>query len=58
MEVSGENHVSVALLLGQEPQYPLNRSLGGPQNQSGLSGEQTNFFSLLGYKPRIIQSGA
>jgi hypothetical protein len=37
--VSGQLHALAALLLGKVPQYPLNKRLGGPQNQSGCSGE-------------------
>jgi hypothetical protein len=34
MEVSDKCHAPAALPSGKEPQYPLNRRLGGPQSQS------------------------
>jgi hypothetical protein len=41
MEVSGQIHAPAALPLGKEPPVPLDR-LGGLQNRSGTSGEETN----------------
>jgi len=35
MEVSGELHTMVALPVEKNPQYLLDRRLGGPQNWSG-----------------------
>jgi len=35
--------------------YPLNRKLGGPQNQSGYFGEVNNPLFLLQSEPQIIQ---
>ena len=32
---------------GEEPQHPLNRRLGGPQNQSGRFGEVNIFFPTV-----------
>jgi len=42
MEVNGQLHVLVALPPGKETQYPLDRTLGGSQNQSGHGGEEKN----------------
>jgi hypothetical protein len=42
-------------LQGKSPSYPLDRSLGGPHNQSGHSGEEKNSQPLPGLKPPIIQ---
>jgi len=38
------------LLYSQErsPHYPLDRRLGGPQSQSGCSGEEKNIGELVG----------
>jgi hypothetical protein len=33
------------------PRYPLGRSLGGPQSQSGHSGDDKNLLTLLGIEP-------
>jgi hypothetical protein len=38
MEVSGQIHASAALPPGKDPQYPLDRRLGGPQSRSGRCG--------------------
>jgi hypothetical protein len=43
---------------GKNPKYPLHRRLGGPQNRSGLGGEEKNSWLLRGLKPPIIQSVA
>jgi len=40
---------------GKSPWYPLDRRLGGPQSQSGCSGEEKNSQPLLELKPSIIQ---
>jgi hypothetical protein len=40
---------------GKSPWYPLDRRLGGPQSQSGHSGEEKNSQPLLGLEPLIIQ---
>jgi hypothetical protein len=42
MEVSDQHHAPAALPPGKEPQYPLDRRLGGPQSQSGHGGEEKN----------------
>jgi hypothetical protein len=44
-----------ALRPGEEPKYPLNRKLGGSQNQSGWYGEENNLLPLSVIKPKIIQ---
>jgi hypothetical protein len=40
MEVSGQLHVPVALLLGKGTSYLFDRRLGGPKSQSGRGGEE------------------
>jgi hypothetical protein len=40
LEVSGQLHASAALAPGKSPLYPLDRRLGGPQNQAGRRGEE------------------
>jgi hypothetical protein len=42
-------------LQGKSSWYPLDRRLGGSQNQSGCSGEEKISQLLLGLKPLIIQ---
>jgi len=49
--VSGQLHTPATLPPGiKSPWYPLDRRLGGPQNQSGHGGEE-NSQPLLGIKP-------
>jgi hypothetical protein len=43
MELSGQLHAPATLSLGKEPQYPLDRRLGGPQGRYGHYGEEKNF---------------
>jgi hypothetical protein len=40
MDVSGQIHAPAALPPGKEPQYSLDRRLGGPQTRSGRGGEE------------------
>jgi hypothetical protein len=40
--VSGQLHAPAALPPGKEPQYPLDRWLGGPQSRSGRGDEEKN----------------
>jgi hypothetical protein len=40
---------------GENPWYQLHKRLGGPQSQSGCSGEEKNSQPLLGLKPPIVQ---
>jgi hypothetical protein len=40
---------------GKGPWYPLDRRLGGPQSQSGCSGEEKNSQPLPGLEPSVIQ---
>jgi len=40
MEVSGQLHTLAALTLRKKPQYPLERSLGGPHSQSGYGSKE------------------
>jgi hypothetical protein len=40
MEVSGQIHDAAALSPWKEPQYPIDRRLGGPQSRSGRGGEE------------------
>jgi len=42
----------------KEPWYPLDRRLGGLQRQSKHFGEKSNFLSLPGFVPWIIQPAA
>jgi hypothetical protein len=55
MEVSGQLHAPATLLPGKKPLVPAVRRLGGPQSQSGCSGEEKNAQTLPGLKPLIIQ---
>jgi hypothetical protein len=55
MEVSGQLEGPAALHPGKEPQYPLDRRLGGPQNRSGRGGEEKNSQPLPGLEIPIIQ---
>jgi hypothetical protein len=41
--VSGRLYAPAALPQEEEPQYQLDRRLGGPQSQSGRRGEVKNF---------------
>jgi hypothetical protein len=38
--MSGQLHAPIALPLWKEPQYPMDRRLGGPQSLSGGHGEE------------------
>jgi hypothetical protein len=40
LEVSGELHAPAALPPGEEPRYPLDRRLGGPQSRPGRHEEE------------------
>jgi hypothetical protein len=40
MQVSGQIHAAATLPLGNEPQYPLDKRVGGPQSLSGHGGEE------------------
>jgi len=42
MEVTGQLHALTTLSLGNEPQYWLDRRLGGPQSHSRRGGEEKN----------------
>jgi hypothetical protein len=42
MEMSGQLHVSAALLQVKSPWYPLDRRMGGSQSRSGRGGEEKN----------------
>jgi hypothetical protein len=55
MEVSGQLHAPALYPQGKKPWYQLDRRLGGPQSQSGSSGEEKNSQPLPGFKPPIIQ---
>jgi hypothetical protein len=43
MDVSAQLHVPATLPLGKNPQYPLDRRLGSPQNRFGRCEEEKNF---------------
>jgi hypothetical protein len=47
-EVSGKLHAPASLLPGKKSGYPLDRRLGGPQNQSGRNSEESKFPLLAG----------
>jgi len=55
MKVTGQLHAPVALPLGKEPRYPLNRRPARSQSQSGRSGEEKNSQPLPRLEPQIIQ---
>jgi hypothetical protein len=55
MKVSGQLHVPATLLPGKEPRYPLDRRLGGLQNQSRRGGEEKISQPVTGQEPPIIQ---
>jgi hypothetical protein len=55
MEVIGQLHAPAVLPQGNNPWYPLDRRLGGPQNRSGRGGEERNSQPLPGLEPPIIQ---
>jgi len=55
MEVSGKLRVMADLSLQKEPQYPMNRRLGGPQNKSGQHREKNNCLTLPRIEPQIFQ---
>jgi hypothetical protein len=46
MEVSGRLHASASLPTGEDPWYPLDRRLGGPQSRSGRGGEERDSHPL------------
>jgi hypothetical protein len=54
MQVSGQLHSPAALSPGKEPRYLLDRRLSGPQNRSGLGGEEKNSQPQPGFEPPII----
>jgi hypothetical protein len=56
--VAGQLNAPIALPLGTELRYPLNRGLGGPQRPSGHFGEQKNQLPLPTIEPLIIQAVA
>jgi len=49
LELSGQLHAPDSSLLGKDPHYPLNKSLGGPQSQSGLFQEKINASLVPGF---------
>jgi len=56
MEMSGQLYAPVALPPGkEEPLYPLDGRLGGPQSRSEGGGEEKNSQPLPGLEPTIIQ---
>jgi hypothetical protein len=54
MQASSQLHAPATLPPKQRPQYPLNRTLGGPQSRSGCSGEDTSPRPLLGISPPFL----
>jgi len=57
MEGSGQLHAPAALPPRKEPQYPLDRRLGGRQSQSGRGGEEKNSQPLPGFFFFFLQNG-
>jgi hypothetical protein len=55
MEVSDELHASATLPAGKEPQYRLDRGLGGPLRLSGRGSEGKNSQPLPHLEHPIIQ---
>jgi hypothetical protein len=56
MSLSDQLHVlAVFYSWGTSPWYPLNISLGGPQNQSGHFGEEKKFLPMSGVQHWIVQ---
>jgi hypothetical protein len=51
MEVSGQLHAWPLYPQGKSPQSPLDRRLGGHQNQSGHGGEEKNSQLWPGMEP-------
>jgi hypothetical protein len=51
MEMSDQLHAPAALPPGKEPQYPLDRRLGGLQSRSGHGDEEKNSQIPLGIEP-------
>jgi hypothetical protein len=49
--VNGRLYASAPLSPVKSPWYPFDRSLGGPQTQSGFYREEKNLIPLLGVKP-------
>jgi hypothetical protein len=58
MVVTRQADALAALPQGQNPRYPLNRGLSGPQNNSGHFGEIINHLSLAGIKAWMVQPKA
>jgi len=55
MEVSLQVHVPTDVT-PKRTQYPFHRRSDGPQNRSGLYGEDKNFLPLSEFEPRKVQS--
>jgi hypothetical protein len=49
------NFISWPLYAWENPQYPMDRRLSGPQSQCGHVGEDKNLFPLPGYEPQTVQ---
>jgi hypothetical protein len=60
MGANGQRHAPAALYRrggGEDPQYPLDRRLGGPQTRSGHRDEE-KFSASVGDRTPIVQSVA
>jgi hypothetical protein len=57
VEVSGQIHAPAGFPPGKEPQYPLDRRLGGHQSWSGRGGEEKkdDFPALTGISTVVVQ---
>jgi hypothetical protein len=59
MGVSGWRYTLVTLYpQGKDPQYPLDRRLGGPQSRSRHRGKRTNPHASAGDRTSIAQSSS
>jgi hypothetical protein len=54
MGVNAQLQTPAALSRHKNPQFPLDRGLGGPQNRSARSGEKKNF-ALAGTRTPAVQ---
>jgi hypothetical protein len=56
MEVSCQIYTPAVWPPGKNSQYPLCRSLGGPQSQFGRYEEERNLLPLQGLEPHLLAS--
>jgi hypothetical protein len=53
MVVTGQLHAPIALPPGEDPLYPLDRRLGGPQSLFGRYGEEKNLAPARNLTPAV-----